>query len=300
MACRGDILATLDPELRSIARFLPLGLGLQRGLRLPRAASRVVAVIGAVRGVETAEVIPGVTVRVHRPTASGPAPTVLWLHGGGTIVGSAAQDDKWCRRIAAELGVVVVAVDYRLAPEHPYPVPVEDCYAALQWVARQSWVDATRLAVAGASAGGLLTASVARLARDRGGPRLAAMALAYPMLDDRTGSVRSGRRWLMWSEQDNVIAWRWYVGSGDTNPASPARWTDLAGLPPAWVGVGTSDMLHDEAVAFAPSLVGAGVPTTLEVADGGYHGFDQISPGAAVSQRFITSLFDHLRTHLAP
>lgn len=296
---RAEVLERLDPELRGPARYIPLGLGIERRLRLQRVLSRLLSASGSVRGVEVARTTAGLPVRVHRPDRDTPLPAILWLHGGGTVIGSPAQDDRWCRRLAAEVGAVVVAPTYRLAPEHPFPAPVDDCLAALAWLADQPWLAPGRIAVAGASAGGLLAASVARRAQADGGPTLAALGLVYPMLDDRTGSPATGRRRLLWSEEDNQAGWSSYVGGADPGAAAPGRWEDLAGFPPTWVGVGTDDLFHDEDVAFAERLVACGVPTTLEVADGGYHGFDQISPDAAVSQRFTTSLVEHLRTGLA-
>ena len=132
--------------------------------------------------------------RLHRPDGvSRPGPALLWIHGGGYVIGTAQQDDELCRRFARELGVTVAAVDYRLAPEHPYPAPLEDCYAALTWLAALPAVDPARVAIGGASAGGGLAAALALLARDRGEVTPTLQLLAYPMLDDRSGSSRRTR-----------------------------------------------------------------------------------------------------------
>src|SRR5205807_9289399 len=132
----------------------------------------------------------GVGVRLHRPAAAGqPGPALLWIHGGGYVIGNAKQDDRMCRRFAREVGVTVAAVDYRLAPEHPYPAPLEDCYAALTWLAGLPAVDPSRVAIGGASAGGGVAAALALLARDRGEVTPSAPLLAYPMADGRRGSV---------------------------------------------------------------------------------------------------------------
>jgi alpha/beta hydrolase fold len=168
-------------------------------------------------------------------------------------MGFAAQEDGFCRKLMNFTDVSVVGVDHRLAPEHPYPTPLEDCYAALRWLADQSWVDATRIAIGGASAGGGFAAALALLARDRGEVAPALQLLVYPMLDDRTGADDQSAR-VTWSGRDNQIAWRWYLGSADPAVAVPARRTDLAGLRPAWVGVGSQDLFHDEYVTYALRL----------------------------------------------
>lgn len=254
--------------------------------------------IGRVRGVEVTEVNSDVAVRVHRPARSqGLGPALLWIHGGGTLMGSAAQEDVFCRRLVNFTDVTVVAVDHRLAPEHPYPTPVEDCYQALRWLARQPWVDPARVAVGGASAGGGFTAAVAQLAHDRGDVALALQMLVYPMLDDRTGAGDERQR-VMWSPSDNQLAWRWYLDGADPSSAVPARRADLAGLAPAWIGVGALDLFRDECLVYADRLRDAGVPVHLEIADGAFHAFDLISPKAAVAQRFFASQCRAVRTAL--
>lgn len=246
----------------------------------------------------------GVGVRLFRPAgpASAPGPALLWIHGGGYVIGEAAQDDLLCRRFATELGATVVSVNYRLAPEHPYPAPVEDCYAALRWMAGLPSVDPARVAIGGASAGGGLAASLALMARDRGEIPLAAQLLVYPMIDDRTvhrtGLDNPGHR--LWNQSSNRFGWRAYLGGADPDVAVPARRTDLAGLPQAWIGVGTLDLFHDEDLAYAEQLRAAGVPCEVMVVDGAFHGFDGIAPKADVSQSFFKSQCALLRTALAP
>ncbi|ORA56814.1 alpha/beta hydrolase [Mycolicibacterium chubuense] len=267
-----------------------------------RAASRLMW-RGQPDGVEVLTLASGVGVRLHRPPGvATPGPALLWIHGGGYVIGDAAQDDVLCRRFARELGATVVAVNYRLAPEHPYPVPVEDCYAALSWLAELPSVDPDRVAIGGASAGGGLAAALALLVRDRGRIPLAAQLLVYPMLDDRTvertGLDNPGHR--LWNQSSNRYGWRAYLGDADRDVAVPARRTDLAGLPPAWVGVGTLDLFHDEDVAYAQRLREAGVPCEVMVVEGAFHGFDGIAPKAPVSQRFFDSQCAVLRTAFAP
>lgn len=245
----------------------------------------------------------GVGIRLHRPaTTSGAGPALLWIHGGGYVIGSAAQDDVLCRRFARTLGVTVAAVDYRLAPQNPYPAGLEDCYSALAWLAGLPAVDPARVAIGGASAGGGLAAALALLARDRGGIPLVAQLLVYPMLDDRTvtrkGLDDPGHR--LWNQYSNRFGWKWYLGDADPDVAVPARHDDLRGLPPAWMGVGTLDLFHDEDLVYAERLKKAGVPCHVEVVRGAFHGFDGIVPKARVSRSFFDSQCRALRQAFAP
>ena len=237
-----------------------------------------------------------VTVRLHRPPAgtTGPHPAILWIHGGGFVIGTAAQDDGTCRRLARKHDAVVAAVEYRLAPEHRFPVPLDDCHDALVWLAARDDVDAGRVAIAGASAGGGLAAGLALLARDRGEVRPVAQVLAYPMLDDRT-VLRDdiNQRYLrLWDSRSNRFGWSSYTGlaagsRGISELAAPARCEDLTGLPPAWIGVGTLDLFHDEDVAYAQRLRDAGVDCDLQIVDGAFHGFDGVRPGSRVARSFL-------------
>jgi acetyl esterase/lipase len=289
------------PDLRRIARLAPRGLVGPRTLRLVRALTPVV-LRGSIRdGVEALTLGSGVGVRVHRPIGvSQPAPALLWIHGGGYVVGNAQQDDRLCRRFSRELGITVASVDYRLAPEHPYPAPLEDCYSALTWLARLPAVDPARVAIGGASAGGGLAAALALLARDRGEITPTLQVLAYPMLDDRSGAGLKTPNYRLWGPKSNRFGWAAYLGNADRQVAVPARRDDLSGLPPAWIGVGTHDLFHDENVAYAERLTAAGVPCHVEVISGAFHGFDLIVPKAAVSQAFFASQCASLRTALAP
>jgi acetyl esterase/lipase len=233
---------------------------------------------------------------------TGQGPALLWIHGGGYVIGKAAQDDVLCRRFAREVGATVASVDYRLAPEHPYPAPLEDCYSALQWLTRLPSVDSSRVAIGGASAGGGLAAALALLTRDRGEISLAAQLLVYPMLDDRTVDRKDldhpGHR--LWNQPSNKFGWSAYLGDADPEMVVPARREDLSGLPPAWLGVGTFDLFHDEDLAYAERLKAAGVPCEVEVVPGAFHGFDGIVPKAQVSQSFFNSQCALLREAFAP
>jgi acetyl esterase/lipase len=284
------------PDLRTVARFAPRSLVGPRTLKLVRALSPVIR-RGSDHDVEALILGSGVGVRLHRPgDAEQPGPALLWIHGGGYVIGSAQQDDELCRRFARELGITVAAVDYRLAPEHPYPAPLEDCYAALAWLATLPAVDPARIAIGGASAGGGLAAAMALLTRDRGEVTPILQLLAYPMLDDRSSSAAESPNFRLWSPKSNGFGWSAYLGSADPNIAVPARREDLSGLPPAWIGVGTHDLFHDEDVAYAKRLTAAGVPCQLEVIEGVFHGFDLVMPKAGVSRSFFASQCASLRS----
>ena len=249
---------------------------------------------------------PEVRVRRYRPAGQvGPLPALVYLHGGGFVVGSLDLYDADCRRIAAEVGAVVMSVDYRLAPEHPFPAPLEDCYAALVWVAENAaelGVDPERIAVGGESAGGGLSAGVSLLARDRGGPRVCLQLLSIPELDDRmdTESMRSLGEIPITTRANGEISWDSYLGPGvrgtdQVSPyAAPARATDLAGLPPAFVTAYELDALRDENIAYAQRLLSAGVPTELRVYAGAFHSCTWLSQ-TAISQRILGDLIDGLR-----
>ncbi|WP_395308939.1 alpha/beta hydrolase [Mycobacterium sp. AMU20-3851] len=248
-------------------------------------------------GVEVLTLTSGPRVRLYRPIgAAMPAPGLLWIHGGGYVIGSAAQDDALCRRFASRLGVTVASVDYRLAPQHPYPAGLEDCYAALSWLAGLPAVDPARLAIGGASAGGGLAAALALLARDRAEIPVTAQLLVYPMLDDRTVGPHfdePGHR--LWTQDSNAFGWSAYLGDADPDVAVPARQRDLSGLPATWIGVGTLDLFHDEDIAYAERLRAAGVPCDVEVVDGAFHGFDGVLPKSAVARSFFESQCEMLR-----
>ncbi|MBE6482080.1 MAG: alpha/beta hydrolase [Actinomyces ruminicola] len=223
-----------------------------------------------------------------------PTGALVWLHGGGYVGGSPAQDHLLCSRIARELGILVVSVDYRLAPAHPYPAAMDDADAALRWLVQQAGdlgVDPARIAVGGASAGGGLAAALAGRALDEG-LRPAFQLLVYPMLDDRTGAGGveiPGRGEFVWTARRNAESWGAYLGrpareQPDSAPAEaapaaapwavPARRADLRGLPDAWIGVGDLDLFLDEDRAYAERLRAAGVRVQLRVEPGMYHAAD--------------------------
>jgi acetyl esterase/lipase len=285
----------VDPGLRTAARLLPRGYALHRGYKVQRAIMGLLGNAGRLRDVPVVAVTEHVRVRLHRPTGrGGRGPAMLWIHGGGTIMGTAVQDDKFCRKLSRMTGVAIAAVEHRLAPEHPYPAPIDDCYAALLWLAGQPWVDPERIAIGGASAGGHFAARVAQRAHDRGDIKLAYQMLVYPMLDDRTGAQLDGPKRIMWTESDNQHAWRWYLNGADPLEAAPGRRQELSGLPPAWIGVGTLDLFYAESLDYARRLREAGVPVHVEIAKGAFHAFDNIVDGAPISVKFFASQRDHL------
>jgi acetyl esterase/lipase len=226
---------------------------------------------------------PGVPVRVHRAKdASGGLPCLYSIHGGGYVIGSYAMDDAKFDALCPKLGLVGVSVEYRLAPETPYPGPLEDCYRGLVWTyehADELGVDRSRIGVGGVSAGGGLAAALALLARDRGEVPLAFQLLDCPMLDDRQVTRSSQLDELpIWSRESNTYGWRSYLGDlygADDVPytAVPARAGDLSGLPPAFVSVGSVDGFLDEDVDYAMRLNHAGIPTELHVYPGACHGY---------------------------
>ena len=287
--------------MRRVARYIPKQVVTPVTLPIIRLVTRLQG-RHTPDDVEVLTLASGVRVRLYRPAgATGPGPGLLWIHGGGYVIGTAAQDDVLCRRFARELGATVASVDYRLAPEHPYPAPVEDCYSALRWLAALPSVDGARVAIGGGSAGGGLAATLALLARDRAEVPLVAQLLVYPMLDDRTvdrdGLDDPGHR--LWNQSSNRFGWAAYLGDADRDVAVPARRDDLSGLPPAWMGVGSLDLFHDEDLAYAERLRAAGVPCQVEVVAGAFHGFDGILPKAEVSQSFFNSQCALLREAFA-
>ncbi len=247
----------------------------------------------------------GVRVRVYRPSSGASGGALLWLHGGGLIVGRPAMDDGRCVAWVRELGLVVVSVDYRLAPEHPFPAALDDAHAAWMWLlgaVGALGVDPARIAVGGASAGGGLAACLAQRLRDEGGPQPAAQLLVYPMLDDRTAArrERAGARHLVWTHRSNHAGWSAYLGREPGTPNVPdhavaARAVDLAGLPPAWIGVGTLDLFVEEDRAYAARLEAARVETELFEVPGAPHGFDALAPEVPLARDFIARQTSFLR-----
>lgn len=316
----------LDPELAApLEGFLgAVNGGFDLG-DIPGARRTIDGVVAAVKanappveGVETRDLdVPGfeggppVRVRVYRPTARSEAlPALLWMHPGGWVLGSIELDDLTAAQLAKDVECVVVSVEYRLAPEHPYPAALHDCYAALKWLAAESAglaVDPNHIALGGSSAGGNLAAALALLARDRNEVRPVYQLLIYPALDDRTAAEPGPDlpETLFWSRRNSFDAWTAYLGrrpgaNDVAEHAAPARATNLAGLPPAYIGVGALDPFVDEDIDYARRLLAAGVPTELHVYPGACHAFDVFGAGSRIGQRFITERNAVLRRALHP
>lgn len=255
---------------------------------------------------------PSVRVRLYRPahTVGEPLPALLWMHGGGWVLGDLELDDLLLAQLTKDVGCTVASVDYRLAPEHPFPAPLEDCYAALSWLAAEApalGVDPLRIAVGGASAGGNLAAALALAARDRSGPRIAFQLLIYPALDDRTTgpATEDHPETLFWSRQNAIDAWAAYLGRApggeDVSPyAAPARADALGELPPAYLSVGTLDPFLDENIGYAQRLIDAGVPCELHVYPGAFHAFDVFAAEGRISRQFTADRNAVLRRNLFP
>lgn len=309
-------LTPVHPELRRQAAFFP-PLFLNRWtVRAFQWLTARQPKINAPDGIRVDEIaIPGrdqhhrIRLRIYKPAVARPAsPALLWMHGGGMIIGSPQQNDRAMFDLVRELGIVVVSVDYRLAPQHPFPAPLDDCHAALKWTHANPHVlgiDPERIAIGGESAGGGLAASLAQLAHDEGVVRPAFQLLVYPMLDDlsslRTDVPHSNL--LTWTPRNNRFGWESYLGracgSNDLPPyAVPARRADLTGLPPAWIGVGTLDLFLDEDVEYARRLVQDGAACELVTVPGAFHAFDQFNLGLPVVRAFRQSQFNALRKHL--
>lgn len=249
---------------------------------------------------------PDVVIRIHRPKGEdGLLPCIYSIHGGGYISGSYAGDDlrfdKWCPLLKC----VGVSVEYRLAPETPYPGPLEDCYAGLAYIQANAaglGIDQARIGIAGASAGGGLAAALALLVRDRSEFAITFQLLLYPMIDDTITTESSAWDVPIWPPQANHFGWAAYLGelAGGDVPAYAAasRANDLAGLPPALVLVGALDGFLDEDVDYAMRLTHAGVPTELQVYPGAPHGFDGLLPNAAVSRRARARIVEWLQERL--
>jgi acetyl esterase/lipase len=303
----------IDPELAAIIEVLP-----KMDLVDPVAARRafeeiLVAIKIDIPGVETLDIedrmVPGwesdpdVPVRVYRParaaaaahaSAAARAPGILMIHGGGFVIGSVEAEHAGAALTAMGTGAAVVSVDYRLAPEHPFPAGLHDCYAALCFLHAEAdalGVDPGRVALTGASAGGGLAAATALLARDRGGPSVCFQLLQIPELDDRlqTASMQTFVDSPMWNRPLAVQSWQAYLGplygSADVPAyAAPARADDLSELPPAYISTAENDPLRDEGITYAQRLLQAGVSVELHQFPGTFHGSALVT-SAAISKR---------------
>jgi acetyl esterase len=280
----------LHPQVDAIRReWLAAGVGPVHELSVAEARAAVLADLEPTEREPVAEVIdtmvPGpageLSARFYLPQAARPLPALVYFFGGGWVLGSLETVDAVCRRLANAASCAVVSVAYRRAPENPFPAGLEDCYAATRWVAEhgaERGLEADRIAVGGASAGGNLAAAVALLALERGGPRLAFQLLVYPPLDHRAviPSMRERQDRPFFSPEDAAWCWSHYLAEpadGESPLASPLRASDLRGLPPALVITAELDPLRDEGELYAARLREANVPTEVVRFDGVMHGF---------------------------
>ena len=307
-----------DPDLQAVIPLLPDISDLsttekvqavrEGGLAFGEPPAPLESVERQDRAVPGPEGAPKVAVRIHRPKEDSktPRPGIFEIHGGGFMLGSKDMMDPWCDRVASELDAVVVSTDYRLAPEDPFPAGLEDCYAALSWMANNATdlgIDPDRIAIAGQSAGGGLAAACALLARDRGGPSLCFQLLEIPELDDRlqTPSMQQFTDTPLWNRPNAEWSWKHYLGpdhGGDVSPyAAPSRATDLSGLPPAYVSVMEFDPLRDEGILYALGMLEAGVSVELHAYPGTFHG-SSLVPFAEPSKRNTEEVMAVLRRRL--
>jgi acetyl esterase/lipase len=311
----------LDPELQPLAELMPGGgltaemLAQLRQVMVEQTKANAVSAPPEV--VMTERMIPGpagapeVRVLVYAPLEAGEArPGILHVHGGGYVIGAPEMSIPGNSGYVTELGAVVVSVDYRLAPETPFPGPVEDCYAGLMWLyanAKDLGVDPARIAISGESAGGGLAAATTLLARDRKEAPVAFQHLIFPMLDDRTAStvqphVYAGQ--FVWTPSANVYGWTSLLGSepggaGVSPYAAPARAEDLSGLPPTFISCGALDLFIDEDIDYAKRLIAAGVPTELHIYPGAPHAFMFVET-AQVTRQHARDSIEALRRGLKP
>lgn len=240
----------------------------------------------------------GLRARIYVPQRSAPGPGLLWIHGGGLVTGTAQQDDKLCAATAHRLGITVVSVEYRVAPQAPFPAALDDVLAAWQWLQKNGeivGIDPQRVAVGGESAGAGIAASLVHRLHDAGGTQPVAQWLFAPMLDDRT----AGRHELdaidhaVWNNEANRFGWSSYLGqhAGLDSVAQysvPARRENLTGLPQCWLYAGDIELLHDEIAVYAERIKAAGVPVEFEVVPGAAHGFENWASTTELAQSLIT------------
>lgn len=305
-----EALQAVDPAFRAPILRIPGGVKSGFSLQVARKMNSKPTRTKAGVMVTRRQVTGGGSALVYEPetrrTSSG---ALIWIFGGGLVTGTAAHVNDVASKFAAELGVLVIAPDYPLAPEHPYPAAIDDCFAALNWIVENAadlHVDPARIAVGGESAGGGLAASVAQRALDSG-IKLSKQVLVAPMLDDRTVQRAEAERRVAvaWSTSSNRFGWSSYLGHDldrdETRPyAVPARREDLSRLAPAWISVGQIDLFHDEVVEYANKLKDAGVPCELHIIPGAHHAFEVLKPKHPAVRELQQARIQSLRDAIAP
>lgn len=311
-----DFESRVLPELRSTLAQFP-GFQLEENLEVSRSYLSNLPTKKSVDVRTTSRMIPSVAgeilVKIYEPAQRTGAklPAMLWIHGGGYVMGYPDMDDSLCERFVLAAKCVVVSVDYRLAPEHPYPAAIDDCYAGLTWMTDEAellGVDLDRIAIAGASGGGGLTAALALMARDKGGPALIFQMPLYPMIDNRNITASSheiSADNATWNRKNNLEAWSMYLAEGtDASAVSPyavpSRAESLAGLPPTYTCVGQLDLFRDETIEYVTRLALAGVDVEFHLYPGCYHCFEVFVPEAEVSQRASQNYVDAITRALNP
>ncbi|MFF2533788.1 alpha/beta hydrolase [Brevibacillus sp. NPDC058079] len=304
------------PELRQTLAQFP-GFQLEENLVSSRAMLKNPPIVKSEDVRTTSRMIPGAAgemlAKIYEPVqrTGSKLPAMLWIHGGGYVMGHPDMDDALCERFVQAANCVVVSVDYRLAPEHPYPAAIHDCYAGLTWMtdeAESLGIDLERVAIAGASGGGGLTAALALMARDKGGPALIFQMPLYPMIDNRNRTASSYEieaENATWNRTNNLAAWSMYLGEGAADSqvfayAVPSRAENLAGLPPTYTCVGQLDLFRDETIEYVARLAQAGVDVEFHLYPGCYHCFEVFVPEAEVSQRASQSYVDAMARALNP
>lgn len=306
----------IDPELLPLAQGFPEIRYSKENLAAIRAQFEALAsmappadadgVVVEERFVPESANAPKVRVMIYKaPQTPWRQPALLHVHGGGYVLGRPELSDAKLKLLARELSCVVISVDYRLPPEHPHPAPIEDSYAALKWVHEQAEmlnVDPDRIAVGGESAGGGLAAALAILARDRGDVHVCFQWLIYPMLDDRTGISDSGDEMtgeFIWTREANRFGWSSLLGTEPGGAdvscyAAPSRVLTVAGLPPAFIAVGSLDLFAEENLCYATRLLVAGIPVEVHMYPGAFHAFDLL-PGTKLGSRFESDCVNALK-----
>lgn len=300
----------VHPELRkAVGRIPPLPFHNRLFVTALNLLTRIVPQAKSGGGVSITEKKLGhASVRIYRPDGPLVGAALFWIHGGGLLTGSAAMNDRECINYARDLKLVVVSVEYRLAPKHAFPCALDDCFEAWQWftnAAHELGVDPARIVVSGQSAGGGLAASLCQRILDQGGIQPAGQALFCPMLDDRTAArpELDAINHRVWNNKSNKAGWSAYLGCAPGAPdvpryAVPARRESLAGLPVAWIGIGDIDLFFEEACRYSARLNEAGVSCRLDVVPMAPHGFETFVPNAPVTRKFYADYYRFLRDSL--